>query len=307
MLTGHRIPDDVRDRCPVCAEPLPNAVADISPLYCRCSRCHVVFRRSFRRVPAEDWDSQYFSDDLVLRYYDRRRSAFKKIVSLMDARVPERGKWLDIGCGPGVLLAIVSERGWQAHGIEQSGRCVEMIRSTLGGVQITLGAVPEKLEGFSGYTVVSLVDVLRSLAEPGKVLSLLRNVLAPGGWVLVREVSADAHSERRRRAVELDRPRFSTFSQVFSPRALEIALILCGFGNITSFPSPLFIESGGGERRHMKGLGDRLNRITKSLAEPVFHIVHRLSGGRFYLGRNFLVLAQNPMVGMVDAGGAGTR
>lgn len=282
-----------RRSCPVCGLPIENALAE-SANYRLCPSCHVLYRGAFQRaLPEEGWDTTYYSDARVREYYSRRYSGFRKIVALVGARVPTPGKWLDIGCGPGALLEVAREKGWTTFGIDPSSICVEICRERMNDAVITRGTAEEKLPALSGMTVVSFMNVLRCIENVGDVLRTLRHTLAEDGWVVIREENPSA--DRGRRAKEAPRLEVTPTMalQFWTPEAMERALRQAGLRNVHSLPSPTFIETVRSERNGDGDFRDGLKRLLKWGAWPVSRAVHALSGGRVYLGPNFITLGQS--------------
>lgn len=281
-----------RPACPVCDLAREKSGPE-SANYRLCPSCHVIYRGVFQRAPpGEGWDATYYSDQRVRDYYSRRYSGFRKIVSLLDARVAKPGRWLDIGCGPGALLEVAREKGWQAFGIDPSAICVEIGRRRIKDAVITRGTVEEKLAEFEDMTVASFMNVLRCIENPGHILRALRHLLVEGGWVVIRE--ENPYPERRRRANEISRVEVtSTMAlQLWTPGALENALRRAGFRSVRSLPSPTFTETVRSEWKGGGGFRDDLTRFLKWGAWPLSRAVHTLSGGRTYLGPNFITLGQ---------------
>jgi SAM-dependent methyltransferase len=214
------------------------------------------------------WDA-YYAEERVMAYYHRRRSGFCEMAQLVEGLAPSRGAWLDIGCGPGELLRVVRERGWEACGIEPSRRCLEANAERLAGARVVHGAVEDRLPEFRGMRVVSMTDVFRYVTQPDQVLRQIRAALDPGGWVLIRE--GRAH---------------------FAPDELAVALRRAGFLEVRCRPSPLFVETGGGEVDSGPGAAEWMRATLKRVAAPATRLAFRLTAGRLLLGPNFLVLGR---------------
>ena len=112
----------------------------------------------------------------------------------MRLGLPEHGTFLDLGCGQGLLLALLREArpDLSLHGIDAHARRVDIARRALGA-----DAVVEQRDlrglGFpQGCAAVALIDVLLYLPEPDPVLRAAADALAPGGVLLVREPDAGA-------------------------------------------------------------------------------------------------------------------
>jgi SAM-dependent methyltransferase len=96
---------------------------------------------------------------------------------------------LDVGTGPGLLLKALTERGWQAHGLEPHPAFVAYAR--------TLGAASVRCGGFADLTAEARYDVVSGVGSPLAYLPDFRarraalcavwRALVPGG-VAVMEV-----------------------------------------------------------------------------------------------------------------------
>jgi SAM-dependent methyltransferase len=145
---------------------------------------------------------------------------------------PDRGRLLDLGCGHGILFALLIvakeqfqrgqwPQGWpppplnlDMHGIDMHKERVRVARLALGDrVQVDQGDIREiRTEPCS---VITLLDVLFYLDEAGqdRVLENAARALGPGGLLLLREADADAGLAFRmtkwgERIVELGRGHF---------------------------------------------------------------------------------------------------
>jgi hypothetical protein len=271
--------------CPICAAGTSTARVD-SPCYLRCRGCGLVFRATAAGPALARWD-QYYGEPAVRDYYARRRSGFEKMVALMDELAPERGSWLDIGCGPGGLMRAAGSHGWVACGIEPSSAAGPA--AAFGEVAQT--TAEEGLAQFSGLRVVSLVDTLRCLERPGALLAEVRSRLIDGGWILVREVHARTTRVQRRRE-RADGSSRALAVAAWNPRALAVALGRAGYSNVRCLPSPVFVENAAGERRRRGGPLGRLVSIAKWGAWPVSRLIHTCTAGAVYIGPSFLALGQ---------------
>jgi SAM-dependent methyltransferase len=274
-----------RRACPACDVSAQDARVE-SPHYLVCRGCGLVFRATVAAAALERWD-QYYDEPRVRDYYAQRRSGFEKMVALMDQLAPERGRWLDVGCGPGGLLRAAGSHGWQACGIEPSSAAVQA--QAFG--EVARAKVEDGLVRFGDLRVVSFVDTLRCLERPGALLAQLRERLVNGGWVMVREVHARATRAQRRRE-RADAPSRSLAVAAWTPRALAAALSRAGYRNVRCLPSPVFVESAAGELRRRDGPLGRLMSIAKMGAWPLSRLIHSGTAGAFYLGPSFLALGQ---------------
>lgn len=125
--------------------------------------------------------------------------------------LPDRGTLLDLGCGQGILLALLTAakeqylagawpRDWPApplhlalRGFDLRKDCVDAARQALGGgAQVTQGDV-RRLD-LPPCAAIVIFDVMLYLSEAEQQLLLDRAAAAlePGGLLLLREADAEA-------------------------------------------------------------------------------------------------------------------
>lgn len=124
--------------------------------------------------------------------------------------LPPEGRLLDLGCGRGILLALLltareqAERGeypesWapppplDLHGIEGRPRDAEAARRALGD-RATIETAHLRDAIFPAARAVLLLDVLHYLPAPGQedLLARVARALEPGGVLLIRDADAAA-------------------------------------------------------------------------------------------------------------------
>lgn len=121
-----------------------------------------------------------------------RRVMFKSFARILGSWLPESRNLsiLDIGCGEGVLLAFLRDRGYtNLSGFDLSPENVEICRQRgLTFVQLNDALRLEDFPGAAEYEVIFCFDVLEHLAKED-ALSFLRQVyarIAKGGHVVLQ-------------------------------------------------------------------------------------------------------------------------
>jgi 2-polyprenyl-3-methyl-5-hydroxy-6-metoxy-1,4-benzoquinol methylase len=114
--------------------------------------------------------------------------ALVRLVAARRARffargLPRGARVLEIGCGRGVLLKALADRGFEVHGVDLSERAVEGVDPR---VQLRFAS---RL-GDAGYSAacfdrVILWHVLEHLPDPQQTLDEVRRILRPGGALIV--------------------------------------------------------------------------------------------------------------------------
>lgn len=122
------------------------------------------------------------------------KTTFDPVFWALHERMPTSGRWLDVGCGEGLLAAYLTAAGHalDAHGIDPDAARVGQARALLGdgfaeGDARTLRGAPA-----GGWDVITCIDVLHYLtpAEQADVVRGFARSLAPGGRLLLRDPDA---------------------------------------------------------------------------------------------------------------------
>lgn len=116
---------------------------------------------------------------------------------LLEARlIPEGARLLDLGCGQGLLAALLSAAATPHlsgyHGIELMDRDVARARQALGeACGVICGDI--RSAPYGPADVVVVLDVLHymAVADQAQVLARIRESLSPGGLLLLRIGDAD--------------------------------------------------------------------------------------------------------------------
>jgi SAM-dependent methyltransferase len=105
---------------------------------------------------------------------------------LLDAaeRHGKGGRLLDVGCGPGFLVKMAAERGFDSCGVELNREAARYGQESHG-----LEILPTDLKGAGfpdgHFEVVVLSQVLEHITAPATLLAEIRRVLSPGGVLVV--------------------------------------------------------------------------------------------------------------------------
>ncbi|MFD9023228.1 class I SAM-dependent methyltransferase [Streptomyces parvulus] len=140
--------------------------------------------------PRVDWDAAAadFDDepDHGLRDPDVRRAWAARLASWLPARP---GDLLDLGCGTGSLSLLASEQGHRVTGVDLSPAMVERARAKLAGRDAVFlaGDAAAPPVGEQRFDTVLVRHVLWTLPDPGRALRHWRQLLRPGGRLVLVE------------------------------------------------------------------------------------------------------------------------
>jgi SAM-dependent methyltransferase len=232
---GHRQP--LSAECPLCGEPAVQSRASI-PGRVRCE-CGMVYRPTAQPALTEGqfWDRHDYTDRAWMerRYGPRRRRGHQALVDRVGKRVA-RGRWLDVGCGPGDLLKEAGGAGWQTAGVDLSPRAVALARDV--GLDVTCGRFPEDAPD-GAFDVISIVYTLEYFEDPKPVLIECGKRLLPGG-ALVLQLKNFAFWRWAERFSRTQRGIWCPQDiRSYSPKTVTTLLHLTGFASVRALPAAL--------------------------------------------------------------------
>ncbi|MER7194039.1 class I SAM-dependent methyltransferase [Streptomyces flaveolus] len=141
-------------------------------------------------APSIDWDSRAATfdeeSDHGLRDPGVRRAWAARLRSWLPGRP---GDVLDLGCGTGSLSLLAAEQGHRVTGVDLSPAMVELARAKLAGrdAVFLVGDAGVPPVGERRFDAVLVRHVLWTLPDPGRVLAHWRELLRPGGRLVLIE------------------------------------------------------------------------------------------------------------------------
>ena len=169
----------------------------------------------------------YRREPLTTRFHVMVRALTCPLGALID-RFPPQGSVLDVGCGHGLLVNLLSRdpvhHGLQLTGIDHDVAKIDAARrSALPGVVFST----RPFDSFSEpvFDAVSIVDVLYTIKTEvwGSILSGCFQVLRPGGTFIVKEV--------------VDRPRWKYWA-IMAQESLSVMVFHITKGDRPHFEPP---------------------------------------------------------------------
>ncbi len=227
-------------RCPVCgAERYRTAFTEPPYEVRRCAECGagwVTPRRDeagLRAIYAGDgyWRS---AEPKAMGYTDYRAEeprylrTFRLRLDHVLRDGPAGGRALDVGSAAGFCLAVLRERGFQAHGVEPSADIAAHAGERFGFDAIHVGTLDTAPFSDGSFDLVTMWDVLEHVVDPLALLGTARRKLAPGGLLVIETQDIDSRFAR------LLGPRWQHYKHPehilhFTPRSLERLLAQAGF------------------------------------------------------------------------------
>ncbi|MCS5626695.1 MAG: class I SAM-dependent methyltransferase [Planctomycetes bacterium] len=181
-----------RLRCPICqvvdteAEfAQPRGPARTYPLV-RCRRCGLVFLEELRDISQlDEAQSTAYGEpqkrftggvEMLVRLFRKSR------VRLAERLVPPTANVLDVGCGRGLFLELMRDRGHRVQGTELSAATAHNASPDL---PISVGDLEPGQYPDNSLDLVSIWHVLEHLRFPDRALHAAWRALRPGGRLLL--------------------------------------------------------------------------------------------------------------------------
>jgi len=140
-----------------------------------------------------------------------------------------RQRVLDIGCGSGGAMVLLSKLGWETVGVEFDRKAADVGRAK--GLTIHDGDVADQHFDDSSFDAVVLSHVIEHLPEPGRTLAECHRILKPGGTLVMLTPNADGLSHRLYGANwrALEPPRHL---HIFTAEAMTSVVSNAGFAHV---------------------------------------------------------------------------
>jgi len=219
--------------CPLCKSPHTRPGQGDQPIlpghrsFYRCTACRTVFMAP---MPDADALAEYYDDD----YYGEGSGKFigpvESIVRLCRymrakaiARYVPRGRILDVGCGRGLTLQYLKDRGYEVDGVElDTVAAVRASKNLNQAIFTTLDEVVGRLP--RQYEAVCFWHSLEHLSDPKEALEAVGRLLAPGGFLIIAAPHVESlqsrlsgrfwlHLDIPRHLVHFDMKRLAMFLQ----------------------------------------------------------------------------------------------
>lgn len=191
----------------------------------RCMNCGT---RTLDPMPDEvhmdgfDDGSEY---DLVEDLRDAIMAEHARTLATLGA-IRRPGRLLDVGCGTGLFLRAARDAGWTATGIDPSKAAVDAARED--GFTVHHGLLEDAGFDRGSFDAISLMQVVEHLPDPRPLLQACRDLLVPGGVIVVATPNP-ASLLAARTGADFNYWIPPTHLAWYPPKALERLTIVAGF------------------------------------------------------------------------------
>ncbi len=138
---------------------------------------------------AEYWKDIYDDDTLPARIYQQRMVTALQWID--DLALPSSSTVLDIGCGAGLATVALAERGYSVNAVDLAPQMLDLTmklarqRRIAERVRVQLGPATEIPFERNSFDILLALGLLPWVEDIGTVISEMRRVLRPGGYLLI--------------------------------------------------------------------------------------------------------------------------
>jgi len=173
--------------CPVCGgDRFESLFKKGGEPFVRCRECRLVLinPRPVSKEVEKTYDADY--SDAYIRKADKKLKRCRRWVARIARHFVACGRWLDVGCSAGFVVAAANEAGFEAYGVEIEPAAVAYGRDTLGLENLSCGILAEQRYTDAFFDVITLYDVIEHVPDLNGVVAELARILKRGGVIEIR-------------------------------------------------------------------------------------------------------------------------
>ncbi len=146
-------------------------------------------------VYREDDSTRFFGPvEKIIGFFRTGRCKRVERFSMADAN-GGKGRILDVGCGRGDFLALMSGRGWDSTGLEMDKRILKRGKNR-DGVSLRVGGLEDVKFPDAHFNAITFWHVFEHLRNPDWALKECHRVLKPGGLLVIAVPNAGSLQAR---------------------------------------------------------------------------------------------------------------
>lgn len=161
----------------------------------KCGNCDIVFTDPFpsRRILELANKKLYGRENSWEEHFSRFPFLFQRAKKTIFEikKFKKSGRFLDIGCGFGLLLKIAKEEGFEVLGVEKEKKAAE-IAAKKWRLPVIQGEFPEIEIRPALFDVITCFDILEHVRDPRQFLSSIYNILKKDGLLVVQSPNIES-------------------------------------------------------------------------------------------------------------------
>jgi SAM-dependent methyltransferase len=180
--------------CPLCGDVAGRELYRFEPALwipgrvIRCASCRTVYKKPSEAAKpvAEYYQESRYQE---LDYWSHEDETLSMLNKIRDSILRTLGSGtgrtlLDVGCGPGLFLGLAQEAGFEVTGVELNPQLALRAKARTNGAQIIVSDFI-KLPTDRSFDVISMLDLIEHLPDPLAALRHARQMLKPGGHIVL--------------------------------------------------------------------------------------------------------------------------
>ncbi len=198
------VPLETVDRCALCGSVRFRTAFEEPPYSVRrCVKCGLAWvsprlsERALRAMYGEDsyWRSE---SPKTLGYHDYRGAeelylrTFRKRLRFALGKRPRSGRALDVGCAAGFCMQALADLGFEAYGVEVSPTIAAHASRRFGFETVHVGTLSTAPFAEGSFDLITLWDVVEHAVDPAALLVQARELLRPGGLLVLETQNIDS-------------------------------------------------------------------------------------------------------------------
>jgi 2-polyprenyl-3-methyl-5-hydroxy-6-metoxy-1,4-benzoquinol methylase len=252
--------------CPICSSTRHETIEEAEYPYrvLKCVECDMVYVHPLPDAEelSRHYDAGYYFGWISVQKKTRERMWARRLKVIR--RWAEPGSLLDVGCGEGLFLEVAKNGGWQAEGTELSSHAADFASRRL-QQPIFCGEVWQADFAPRNFNVVTMWHVLEHTTQPLRILSAVKGLLKPGGYLVlavpnvndfVMQVAYLFTKGHKQRLFSLKDKEVHLFH--FSEKTLRTLLTRAGFECLTYGPDFGIVDPA---KKLINGLGVAIHRV----------------------------------------------
>jgi len=230
--------------CPLCnAHPYRPLWSRGEAQYVRCSECTLVYENP--RLTETELRDFYSAESYFINrdggkntpgyqnYFQQcSPGLLQEYFSILEFHAGQQPsiRFLDIGCGPGGLVAEAKRHGWNASGLEISRWALEKGRAE--GLDIIEGTLQDARFAEAEFDMISMFDVLEHLPHPREAMSEVARVLKPNGTLVIETPNVEGFFVRNLYGAASDMVKPRAHICLYSPKTARRLLKEAGLAEV---------------------------------------------------------------------------
>ena len=174
--------------CPVCdGTAFESLFTKDGQRFVRCPGCGLVLinPRPFLAELGAVYDARY-SAGYIRKAPQKLERAHQRVGKLVRRYSLQGGRWLDVGCSAGFLVAAARAAGFDAIGLDVEAAAIDYGRQQLGLDGLQCSPLVDAALPAASFDVITIYDVIEHVPDLNAVVAEMKRLLTPDGILHVR-------------------------------------------------------------------------------------------------------------------------